>query len=274
MVGNEGKTRVPVYETLVQAGFDPDKDMLQVPVMHPDAYHHANFWAGMPVPLWRQWGTGGLVVDWDLRTNLDGLYAVGGAVYGGGAHSSAAASGRYAGRKAAASARTAPSSVIDPEQVKREKARIYMPLIQQGRSIGWKELNAGICRIMQDYCGQFKSDETLQVGLRLLGELAESEAQTVHAANPHELARAVECLSLIAAGEAVIRACLARRASSKLLNFTRLDYPDEDPSQWEKLLLVKQVDDQVTVDELPLDYHLRPPYAPTYQENYSIHCDG
>jgi succinate dehydrogenase/fumarate reductase flavoprotein subunit len=273
MVGNEGKTRIPVYDTLTKAGFDPDHGMLQVPVMRPDAYRHANFWAGMPVPQWRQWGTGGLVVDWDLRTNVEGLFAVGGAVYGGGAHSSAAASGRYAGRKAAACSRTAPDSDIAPGQVDREKARMYAPLAQRMRGIGWKELNAGICRIMQDYCGQYKSKETLQMGLSLLGELAESEATTVRAANPHELARAVECLSLITVGEAVIHASLARKASSKLLNFVRLDHPDVDPPQWEKLLLVKLVDGRVTTDELPLDYHLRPPYAPTYQENYDRHCD-
>ena len=40
-----------------------------------------------------------------------------------------------------------------------------------------------------------------------------------------------------------------------------------------KLLLVKLADGKAVVDELPLDYHLRPPNAPTYQENYSIHCD-
>ena len=56
MVGNEGKTRIPVYDTLTKAGFDPDIDMLQVPVMNPDAYGHSNFWSGMPVPRWRQWG--------------------------------------------------------------------------------------------------------------------------------------------------------------------------------------------------------------------------
>jgi len=246
MVGNEGKTRIPVYDTLTRAGFDPDRDMLQVPVMHPSAYRHANFWAGMPVPLWRQWGTGGLMVDWELKTNLDGLYAAGGA---------------------------APDSAIDRDQVKREKARVYTPLAQQGRSIGWKELNAGICRIMQDYCGQYKSKETLQVGLRLLKELAESDATTVHAANPHELARAVECLLLITVGEAVIHASLAREASSKLLNFVRLDHPAVDPPQWQKLLLVERVDGNVVVDESPLDYHLRPPYAPTYEENYQRYCD-
>ncbi len=59
MVGNEGRTRVPVYETLTRAGFDPDRDRLQAPVMHPEAYAHANFWAGMAVPHWRQWAPAG-----------------------------------------------------------------------------------------------------------------------------------------------------------------------------------------------------------------------
>ena len=127
-VGNEGKTRVPVYETLTRAGFDPDRDMLQAPVMHPNAYGHANFWAGMTVPHWRQWACGGLLVDWDLRTSLEGLYACGGAIFGGGAHSSAAASGRYVGRLAAAAARTAPEPQVHAGQVEREKKRLYAPL--------------------------------------------------------------------------------------------------------------------------------------------------
>jgi hypothetical protein len=50
MIGNEGKTRIPVYDMLTKAGFDPDRDMLQAPVMDPEAYGHSNFWAGMPVP--------------------------------------------------------------------------------------------------------------------------------------------------------------------------------------------------------------------------------
>ncbi len=271
MVGNEGRTRIPVYDTLTKAGFNPDLDMLQVPVMNPKAYNHANFWAGMAGSHWRQWGIGGLVVDWDFRTNLEGLYAAGGAVYGGGAHSSAAASGRYAGRKAAAYALTAPESAIDRGQVEKEKARVYAPLVQHKRSLGWKELNIGICRVMQDYCGQYKNEETLQAGLRLLQELRESEAARVYASNPHELARAAECQSIITVGEAVMHASLARKSSSALLNFYRLDYPLVDPPDWQKLLPIKLVDGKVTVSELPLDYHLRPPYASTYDENYQRH---
>jgi succinate dehydrogenase/fumarate reductase flavoprotein subunit len=273
MVGNEGRTRVPVYETLTRAGFDPDRDRLQAPVMHPEAYAHANFWAGMAVPHWRQWGTGGVIVDWDLRTTLEGLYAAGGAIYGAGAHSSAAASGRYAGRKAAAYARTAREVTVDSQQIAREKARVYAPLQPEGRPIGWKELNAGICRIMQDFCGQYKTATTLQMGLRLLRELRESEARAVAAANPHELMHAVECQSIMTLGEAIMQACLARQASSALLNFVRLDYPAVDPEEWRVLVAIRRTSDGVAVEKLPLDYYLRPPHAPTYEENYALHAE-
>jgi succinate dehydrogenase/fumarate reductase flavoprotein subunit len=271
MVGNEGRTRIPVYEALTRAGFDPSRDMLQVPVLEPAAYSHANSWAGAQVPYWRQWGCGGVIVDWDLRTNLEGLYAAGGAIYGGGAHSSAAASGRYAGRKAAAYALAAPESSLDPRQVQREKARVYAPLKKQQRSIGWKELNAGIARVMQTYCGEYKSEAALQEGLRILGEIRDTEAAAVYAANPHELAHAVECLSIITAGEAIIQASLARKASSMMLSFSRLDYPEVDPVEWRKLLSIKLVDGKASTGELPLDYYLRPPFAPTFEENYALH---
>ncbi len=272
MVGNEGKTRIPVYDMLTKAGFDPDLDMLQAPVMDPDAYGHGNFWAGMPVPQWRQWGGGGLLVDWDLAASLDGLYAAGGAVYGAGAHSSAAASGRYAGRRAASHARQAAAPTMDRAQVDREKARVYAPLREGKPSVGWKELNAGICRVMQDHCGRFRSERTLQAGARLLRDLTETEASSVRAANPHELMRALECRSLLVAGEAVMHASLARKASSELLDFHRLDYPAVDPPEWRKLLPIRRDGDGVAVRELPLDYHLRPPFASTYEENYRLHA--
>jgi succinate dehydrogenase/fumarate reductase flavoprotein subunit len=272
MVGNEGKTRIPVYQTLAQAGFDPERDLLQVPCLEPEAYGHANFWAGMEVPHWRQWGSGGLAVDWDLRTSLQGLFAAGGAVYGCGAHSSAAASGRYAGRQAAAAARAAPEPLSDDGQVQAERQRLYAPLEPKARAIGWKELNAGICRIMQDHCGQTRSQGALRAGLELLAGLRESEARALSAANPHELARAAECLALLSVGEAVLQACLARRASSAVLNHYRLEHPAVDPPEWRKLLVLRKAGDEAQVEERSLDWHLRPPFASSNDENYRLHC--
>ena len=50
---------------------------------------------------------GGFLVDWELKTSLDGLYAAGGApLFGGGCHGESHTTGRYAGRMAAAYAKT------------------------------------------------------------------------------------------------------------------------------------------------------------------------
>jgi succinate dehydrogenase/fumarate reductase flavoprotein subunit len=70
----------------------------------------------------------------------------------------------------------------------------------------------------------------------------------------------------------IMNASLARKASSELLEFYRLDYPEKDPPEWHKLLPIRQEDSRVKVRELPLDFHLKPPYAPTYEENYMLHC--
>ncbi len=274
MVGNEGKTRIPVYDMLTKAGFDPDKDMLQVPVLPVDAYNKSsgvNYWAGKAMPLLRS-GAGGLLVDWDLRTNLEGLYAAGGAVSGAGAHSTAATNGRYAGRKAAEYALVAAQAIVDPEQVRREKARVYGALQRKKQSIGWKELNAGICKIMQDYCGQNKNQETLAAGLRLLGEIRDSEGARVYAATPHDLSRALECQTMISVGEMVIRACMARKASNRFLSFSRIDYPEMDPPEWHRYLPIRRENGEVRIRELPIDFHLQPPYAESYEKNYRIHC--
>jgi succinate dehydrogenase/fumarate reductase flavoprotein subunit len=275
MIGNEGKTRIPIYETLTKAGFDPEKDLLQAPVMLPEGYHHSNFWGGTPIPHLRSLAGGGFLVDWDLKTSLEGLYAAGTSpVFGAGCHGESHTMGRYAARHAAAYAKDAGEPTIEREQVNAEKELAYRHVKRSKNGIGWKELNCAIARVMQDYCGKYKNELTLKRGLNLLNELKENEAATSYAANPHELGRTLECFSLITVGQMVMHASLQRKCSSVFLDFYRLDYPQLDPPEWEKHLPIKQEDGEVKVRELPLDFHLRPPYASDYQENYSRHAHG
>ena len=268
MVGHEGKTRIPIYDVYTRAGFDPDRDMLEA---------RGAFGMGIRdavAPQWREaaFGSGGaVVIDWDLKTNLEGLYAAGTQTASGGDHAQAATSGRYAGRKAVACAQTVAEPAIDRRQVDEEKARVYAPLRQRG-DVGWKELQAGICRIMQDYCGEYKSEETLRMGLRWLNSIRESEAARTCVGNPHELMRVLDCLTRITVAEMIVHASLARKASSALLDFKRIDYPEVDPPEWDKFVTTRLENGEVKVGELPFDYWLRPPNAPTYQENYAQHC--
>ena len=117
---------MPIYETLTKAGFDPDKDLLQAPVMLPEAYQHSNFWGGSPIPHLRSLSGGGFLVDWDLRTSLEGLYAAGTSpVFGAGCHGESHTMGRYAARKAAAYAKKRSRARVRPQASgSREGARV------------------------------------------------------------------------------------------------------------------------------------------------------
>ena len=273
MVYHEGKTKI-IYDTYQKAGFNPDKDMLQANVMPPNQYVFYPWWASYGPRQWREGGFvpgGGLLFDWNLKSSLEGLYAAGQSTYAGADHAVAATTGRYAGRKAAAYAQNRKETQISREQVEKEKARVYAP-VRRTEGIGWKELRAGLCRIMQDYCGEYKNEETLNMGLRWLSSIRESEASRVYARNPHELMRTLECLTRLTVGEVMMHASLNRKASSKFLDFKRLDYPELDPKEWNKLVTIRLKDGDVKVGERQLDYYLLPPNASTYEENYRKHC--
>jgi peptide/nickel transport system substrate-binding protein len=49
-------------------------------------------------------------------------------------------------------------------------------------------------------------------------------------------------------------------------------YPEVDPQEWQKFVLVRLKGNEVAVRELPLDYYLKPPYLPDFEENYQRHC--
>jgi succinate dehydrogenase/fumarate reductase flavoprotein subunit len=273
MIPHEGKCRI-IYDTYTRAGFDPDEDMLQVNVMPPDQYTFGPWWPSYGPRQWREGGFcpgGGLVFDWDLRTSLEGLYVAGQSTAVGGSHAVAATTGRYAARKAVEYVRLARDLKVDRKQVEEEKDRVYAP-IRRNSGIGWKELKAGLCRIMQDYCGEYRNEETLNMGLKWLASVSESEASQVCARNPHELARSLECLTHITVGEIMMHASLARKASSFALEFKRLDYPELDPPEWTKLVTIALENGEVKIGEVPANYWLLPPNAPTYEENYVRHC--
>jgi len=243
MVGHEGQT-YPVYRNLTRAGFDPEKDLLQ-------AYDMGSAPVG-----WRRLRYGGLMHDWDLKTNLDGLYGAGGQLFDGCGCSIALTTGRWAGSIAADYTKTLPEEFtpLSRAQIDAEKERIYAPIHRED-GINWKELEAGIGKVLQDYCGDNKNEELFNIGLQALDEIKNGEAKTLVARNPHELMRAVEAMDILTCAEMVINASKARKASSFWLFFDRIDYPDRDPAEWNKWLAIKEVDGKPAFAEYPLDYY-------------------
>ena len=70
----------------------------------------------------------------------------------------------------------------------------------------------------------------------------------------------------------ILHASLARKASSSVLGFKRLDYPQMDPPAWNKFLTTRLEKGEVKIGELSYNYWLKPPYSSDYEENYRKHC--
>ena len=45
-----------------------------------------------------------------------------------------------------------------------------------------------------------------------------------------------------------------------------------DPPEWEKLLPIRLEGNSTKTRELPLNFHLKAPYASSYEENYQRHA--
>jgi len=258
MVGEEGKTKIPILNNYSEAGFDPNRDLLQ---------SYGEGWkSGAFLPHERQlFGLpGGILNDWSLQTNIEGLYAAGDQLFASNCHGHAAATGFYAGRHATNYAKNSPENSLNEKQIKSVKSNIYS-LANRETGLNWKELNQSICRIMQNYCGEVKSKELLNLGLKELHHLQEKEVPNLTAQNPHELVRSLEVLNILTNAEVVLHSCLARRASSKHLHFKRLDYPENDPPEWHKFVTIKLENNSVKFGEKPLNYY------GSLQDNYEKH---
>ena len=250
MVGEEGKTKIPILQNYTARGFDPEKHMLQ---SYGTGWKSAAF-----LPQERQLfgAPGGIVNDWDLKTNLDGLYAAGDQLFASDCAGFAAATGYYAGRKAAAAAlRPEELPAVDPAQVEAERARLYAPLFadrENGRS--WKELNFAVSKLMQNYCGGVKNESLLSQGLDLLQSYRQDFVPLLSCDNPHDLMRIHEVLDIMDVCELILEACRARKSGSVPLSFERTDYPAMDPPEDAHFITIRKEGGRVVTGTLAPDY--------------------
>lgn len=247
MVGEEGKTRIPVLQNYTERGFDPKLHMLQ---SYGSGWQSASF-----LPQERQLfgAPGGVMHDWDLRTNIEGIYAAGDQLFASDCCGFAAATGYYAGRKAAEYAKKAPLRDICRDDVKREKQRLYAPLLRE-EGMDWRELNMAISKAMQNYCGEVKCRDLLLEGLSLLESYREEAVPQICCRNPHELMRAHEVFDILDVSEMILHACLLRESSSEPLCFVRSDFPQTDPQEDRRFITLRQEGGEVVAGSVPLDY--------------------
>ena len=248
MVGEEGKTRVPVLQEFTSRGFDPAKHRLQ---SYGTGWQSANF-----LPQERQLfgAPGGIFHDWDLQTNIQGIYACGDQLYASDCCGFAAATGYYAGRKAAASSENAEMAAPDEEYIASEIKRLYAPLyVKDG--MDWRELNKAISKAMQNYCGGIKNDMLLQQGLDLLESYERDYVPMLSCSNPHELMRIHEVLDILEVCKLILHSCMARKSSSVPLCFERSDYPENDPPENDCFIVIHNDNGNISTRKVAKDYY-------------------
>ncbi len=248
MVGEEGKTKIPILKNYTDRGFDPEKDMLQ---SYGTGWQSASF-----LEQERQFfgAPGGIMHDWDLQTNIEGIYAGGDQLYASDCAGFACATGYYAGRKAAAYAAEAELLPYQWEDAEAEKKRLYAPLYVKENGISWKELNMAISKAMQNYCGGVKCEALLKEGLDLLHSFETDVVPRLSCKNPHDLMRTHEVLDILTVAQMVLHACLLRKASSEPLCFKRSDFPAEEPVSDRKHIVIRQENGTVMERLVPLDF--------------------
>ena len=247
MVGEEGKTKIPVLEDYNRRGFDPEKHMIQ---SYGSGWQSASF-----LPQERQLfgAPGGVMHDWDLKTNIDGIYAAGDQLFASDCCGFAAATGYYAGRKASEYAKASELAAADRAEIEREKERLYAPLFVED-GMDWRELNMAISKAMQNYCGEVKCRDLLTEGLSLLESYEKDIVPKISCSNPHELMRAHEVFDILEVSKLILHACLLRESSSKPLCFERSDFPKQDPEEDRRFITIRQEDGNVVKGSVTHDY--------------------
>jgi len=188
-----------------------------------------------------------------LKTNIDGIYACGDALYASDCAGAACATGYYAGRKAADHAKTVTFYDYNQDDVEKEKQRLYAPLFVQN-GISWKELNLAIAKAMQNYCGGKKCDALLYEGLDLLEHFEKELVPQLSCHNPHDLMRIHEVLDILTVSQLVLHACLARKTTSTPLCFERIDSTEKDPEEDKRHIVIHQEKGQIITRSVSLKF--------------------
>ncbi len=243
MLREESTTRAMV-DTMNADGFDTTRDQVL----------NYTFIEFQPTQQYREAARGGgVITDWNLQSTVEGLYAAGTSLFSPGDHSFAASTGRYAGRKAAAYAKTVDSVEICREQVDKEKERILAPTKRSG-GIEWKELHNGLARVMQYFVSEYKNETMLNMALEEIQRIEELAVPKLYALDPHKLMRCLEDLNMIEHAKIIINAIKERKFSNSELGLDRLDYPNNDEEEANNYLVVKLTENGINYERVPVRY--------------------
>jgi len=213
---------------LLQSGGRPSEDMLDHGMAH--------------------YFMGGVKIDEDCRTNVEGLFAAGevtGGVFGaarlgGSAMADIVVFGARAGHSAAQRAKGMDSPKLNTKQIDGEKER-FRKMAEQNK-IPPLDVFEKLRSILWKYTAITKTEDTLKEGLEKLSQM-EAEVSGLSASNADEIKMAIEATNILELGKIIATASLVRKETRG--NYWRADYPQPDNDGWIKNVVVYKNGDDI-----------------------------
>jgi succinate dehydrogenase / fumarate reductase, flavoprotein subunit len=191
---------------------------------------------------------GGMRVDINGKTTLEGLYAAGGASQncwsgGGGGQAgmgvqSAAVTGFVAGESAAKNAKANSLIEIDYKQARKVTERVFAPMTRKG-DIDASEIAYRIHEAIVPFkYNRQREASRMREALAIIYEAQDKLQHHVNAKDFHDLTRYFGAESMALAAEFTYRAALMRQESR--MGHFREDFPNRDDKNWFKWITIEQ----------------------------------
>jgi succinate dehydrogenase / fumarate reductase flavoprotein subunit len=213
-------------------------------------------------------------VDHEMKTTLEGLWAIGDTSYAGSALAGAVASppgvcpgsgimyavisAGWAGSSAARYASEAPPIDIIGEEVEKIKGMVFAPMQDRNKFSPRDAIS-----VLGDIAAPMKynlrrSKERLEEALGMIDTLKE-RLPDLHAKDLHYLSKSHEVKSMVLCAELTFRAALMR-SESRGFHF-REDFPERDDKNWLKWIMIKQDKEEMKLSTQPIPlekYKIKP----------------
>ncbi len=163
--------------------------------------------------------------------------------------------GWFAGHNAADYVAERDFTALDAEQIERERARVYAPLLRE-HGLPPAQVEYKLRRFVNDYLQPPKVTKKMQLGLDRFAAI-EHDLDQLKANNPHELMRALEVSVIRDCAEMAARASLFRTESRWGLYHHRVDHPQRNDADWfVHCHLHKGADGRMTSFKKPVEPYL------------------
>lgn len=211
---------------------------------------------------------GGLYIDIDGRTTLEGLYAAGDASYGptsgvegfcAYAMPAASTTGAAVGAASAAYARSVGDVEVDEQEIEQVVEKLTAPL-RHTQGVDPSHVVIAVQEALFPYDVYIlRTEEKMLAALKRIREIKKYDVPRLRALDAHGLRFALEARNMVLSAEVMLTAALYRKESRG--SHLRLDYPEIDNENWLKWILVEQKDGDLVLStkDIPIDrYPLRP----------------